>query len=119
MPFELGLAVALTKIVDRSHHWIVLEEVPHRLTKSLSDLNGTDPLIHHGNSDGILRVLSNALYRNSGSPSFSELQTIHHDLRKAESNFRAESRVGNAFEARTFKSLVLAAQSSAHKVVGA
>jgi len=118
MPFELGLAVAWTKIADNKHQWFVLEEVTHRLTKSLSDLNGTDPLIHDSTSDGVLRVLSNALYRNARSPKFVDLKTIYLDLREAASNFKAESNVGSVFEARAFKSLVLAAQSSAQRVVG-
>jgi hypothetical protein len=119
MPFELGLAVAWTKIADKTHRWFVLEEVPHRLTKSLSDLNGTDPLIHHGNPEGVLKALSNALYRNAKSPNFVQLKTIYQDLTAAASKFSSESSVGSVFEAQAFKSLVLAAQSSAQKVVAA
>lgn len=118
MPFELGLAVALEKLAGQTHRWFVFEEVAHRLTKSLSDLNGTDPLVHHGSPEGILRALSNALYRNAKSPTFVELRTIYQDLREAASNFSAESSVGSVFEAQAFKSLVLAAQSSAQRVVG-
>ncbi|MGH7302338.1 MAG: hypothetical protein ACRELZ_03545 [Candidatus Rokuibacteriota bacterium] len=44
MPFELGLAVSPGR--DRAHEWFVFEEQRHRLKKSLSDLNGTDPHIH-------------------------------------------------------------------------
>ncbi len=29
----------------QKHEWFVLEARPHRLQRSLSDLNGTDPLI--------------------------------------------------------------------------
>ena len=116
MPFELGLAVALTKVGDKTHQWFVLEEVAFRLTKSLSDLNGTDPLIHHGDPDDVLKALSNALYRDAKSPTFIELKTIYQDLIEAASAFRAEG-VRSVFETRAFKSLVLAAQSSAQKVV--
>ena len=83
MPFELGLVVAWAKIVSPTHRWFVLEKIPHRLTKSLSDLNGTDPLIHHGNAKGVLKALSNELYRNAKSPSFAELEKIYHDLKAA------------------------------------
>ena len=119
MPFELGLAVALAKLAGQTHRWFVLEEVTYRLTKSLSDLNGTDPLIHHGSPKGILRALSNALYRNAKSPTFAQLETIYQDLLEAASNFSDESGVGSIFEARAFKSLVLAAQSSAQRVLDA
>ena len=67
MPFELGLAVASK---PHGHHdWFVFEERRHRLTKSLSDLNGTDPHIHEGHPDGVLRALSNALVRRRHRPS--------------------------------------------------
>ena len=44
MPFELGLAVALASYRPRDHEWFVFEANAHRLKKSLSDLDGTDPL---------------------------------------------------------------------------
>jgi hypothetical protein len=119
MPFELGLVVAWATIGNPVHRWFVLEEVPHRLTKSLSDLNGTDPFIHHGNAEGVLKALSNALYRNSKSPSFTELGMIYGDLKAAASQFRTGRKADSLFEAHAFKSLVYAAQSSALKRVGA
>jgi hypothetical protein len=119
MPFELGLAVAWAKTTSPTHRWFVLEEVPHRLTKSLNDLDGTDPLIHRGNAEGVLRALSNALYRDAKSPDFAELQTIYRDLEAAASKFRADSKGGSLFEAQAFKWLVLAAQSLAQKQVAA
>jgi hypothetical protein len=110
MPFELGLVVAWATVGSPTHRWFVLEKVPHRLTKSLSDLNGTDPFIHHGNAEGILKALSNALYRNADSPSFTELGMIYRDLKAAASEFRSGRRGDILFEAHAFKWLVLAAQ---------
>lgn len=57
MPFELGLAVEAS--YRREHQWFVLEARPYRLQRSLSDLNGTDPLIHGGRPEGLLQVLAN------------------------------------------------------------
>jgi hypothetical protein len=119
MPFELGLVVAWAKIRSPTHRWFVLEEVPHRLTKSLSDLNGTDPFIHRGNAEGVLKALSNALYRNAKSPSFTELELIYRDLKAAASKFRSGRKGSSLFEAQAFKSLVYAAQISAVKRVAA
>jgi len=119
MPFELGLVVAWATIASASHRWFVLEEVPHRLTKSLSDLNGTDPFIHNGRAEGVLKALSNALYRNAKSPSLMELETIYRDLRAAASKFRSGRTGDSLFEAHAFKWLVLAAQSSAQQQVAA
>jgi hypothetical protein len=117
MPFELGLVVAWATVGRATHRWFVLEEVPHRLTKSLSDLNGTDPFIHHGRPEGVLKALSNALYRNAKSPTLTELKTIYRDLRAAASEFRSGRRGDSLFEAHAFKWLVLAAQSSAQEQV--
>jgi len=68
MPFELGLAVANTKKVRGAHRWFVFEEKANRLKKSLSDLDGTDPYIHDGKPDGVLRSLANALSRTNQAP---------------------------------------------------
>jgi len=119
MPFELGLVVAWSTIGSPTHRWFVLEEVPHRLTKSLSDLNTTDPIIHHGSGEGVLKALSNALYRNAKSPSLIELRMIYRDLKATASQFRSGRKGDSLFEAHAFKSLVYAAQSSALKRVAA
>jgi len=42
MPFEAGLAYA-AHLIRRG-----LESTPHRLQRSLSDLNGFDPFVHRG-----------------------------------------------------------------------
>jgi hypothetical protein len=61
MPFELGLAVLLGE--RGGHEWFVLESRRHRLQRSLSDLNGTDPLIHHGSPERLLQVLATVFDR--------------------------------------------------------
>jgi hypothetical protein len=48
MPFELGLAVALEKMQRPRHEWLVFETRSHRVSKSLSDLAGTDEYVHGG-----------------------------------------------------------------------
>lgn len=58
MPFELGLAVDWARTVRAAHQWFVLESEPHRLEKSLSDINGTDPFVHGGSPRGVLAALS-------------------------------------------------------------
>ena len=58
MPFELGLAVGMSR--HQQHEWFVMEARPYRLQRSLSDLNGTDPLIHGGRPEGLLQALVDA-----------------------------------------------------------
>lgn len=57
MPFELGLSVAWAIQYPNRHTWFVCESENRRLQKSLSDLNGTDPNIHGGTADGVMREL--------------------------------------------------------------
>ena len=112
MPFELGLAVALEKAGYR-HGWFVFEERAHRITKSLSDLNGTDPYIHGGRPDGVLRALANALVRSRHRPTVDQLRAIYRDLRTASTQIKADLNTRTLFEARAFGDLVVAARLSA------
>ena len=80
MPFELGLAVDWALAANTKHKWFVFESKSHRLQKSLSDLNGTDPYIHDGSAHGVLRGLMNALTRKNRRPGFPELDRIYRDL---------------------------------------
>ena len=66
MPFELGLAVEMSR--HQKHEWFVLEAKPYRLQRALSDVNGTDPLIHGGRPEGLLQMLADVFDR-PGIPS--------------------------------------------------
>ncbi len=115
MPFELGLAVVHADVAGGKHEWVVLEAEEHRLNKSLGDLNGTDPRIHGGTPEGMLRCLANALVTEPHQPTLTELRAIHADLRKVAVKIRAD--FGTLFEARPFHELVAYAMRSASKHV--
>ncbi len=83
MPFELGLAVERSRQPGVVHQWVVFEEQPHRLQRTLSDLNGTDPHIHRGDPDRVLVELSNALVRDVADPSMERLRDAHADVQRA------------------------------------
>lgn len=68
MPLELGMTITWANLNPEMHTWFVLESEPYRLQRSASDLNGTDPYIHNGTAEGILRELCNA-FRRDRSPS--------------------------------------------------
>ncbi len=108
MPFELGLAVAISGGVR--HQWFVFESLQHRLKKSLSDMDGTDPHIHQGEALGVLRALSNALSRESMRPALDELEAIYRDLRKSADQVKDAMGSGSIFEAVAFRELVTIAQ---------
>jgi len=62
MPFELGLAVAvsLTERRQPRHGFVLLESKPFRLQRSLSDMSRYDPLIHNGTQGGAIRAMFEA-----------------------------------------------------------
>jgi hypothetical protein len=113
MPFELGLAVDWARDANRDHEWFVFEARPHRLAKSLSDLNGTDPFIHGGTAFGVLRVLTSALSRRANQPTLSDLAAIYGRLRKVAARKRSELKGGSLFEARPFADLLVVARELA------
>jgi hypothetical protein len=85
----------------------VFESRSNRLKKSLSDLDGTDPYIHEGSADRVLRALSNALSRERDRPRLGELREIHRDLKRAARKLKEELGGGSLFEAAPFKDLVI------------
>jgi hypothetical protein len=112
MPFELGLAMAI-KSQTGAAKCFIFEAEPHRLNKSLSDLGGTDAYIHGGKPEGVLRELSNALYRDSNNPTFNELCDIYKDLKRTAAKLKSEFPHGSLFAARPFQEIVMVAQMSA------
>jgi hypothetical protein len=67
------MSVAWAQTRAGKHEWFVLESVDHRLAKSLSDLNGTDPYIHRGTVAGVFRELCNAFVRSGRQPTIQQM----------------------------------------------
>jgi hypothetical protein len=110
MPFELGIAVAWSHINPKLHQWRVFEARQHRLTKSLSDLNGTDPYVHNGKVRGVLRALANAFSEQS-QPEFKRLQSVYRQVARLAQPLRRQ--YGSLFEARSFNELTISAKTIA------
>lgn len=72
MPFELGLACALAEY-HKPHSYLVMEKERYRLDRTLSDLKGQDPLIHHDNPKRIVSVVISALSRKTQAPDPNEV----------------------------------------------
>jgi hypothetical protein len=109
MPFELGLAVARAANGRSVHRWFVFESQPHRLNKSLSDLDGTDLYIHENKPEGVFRGLMNALVQFRDPPGLTELNAIFRKLRKAALKLKKDLGDAPLFEAHAFKELVFVA----------
>jgi hypothetical protein len=120
MPFELGLAVALELANPGRHHWFVFEEKRHRLQKSLSDLNGFDPLIHGGTPDGMMHAITNAFVTvrpQAINPTASHMLRVHRSLIAfARQTLKQQEGMPTLFAAGPFRRLVTAAQEIARQI---
>jgi hypothetical protein len=117
MPFELGLAVAWAHA--HSHHkWFVFESMRHRLNKSLSDLDGTDPYIHGGTVRGIMREVCNAFVSSVNQPTVPQMMKMYRELRRDSERILKHAGAQSVFTARVFSDLCLAAAALRSKYVG-
>lgn len=117
MPFELGLAVAFAKLDPRPHDWFVMEQIPYRLTKSLSDLNGTDPYIHGGTIAGVFREIGNAFVRGRRQPTIAQMRAIYREIRKHLPGIQRQTGASSVFEASVFKQIGVVASTAASALV--
>jgi hypothetical protein len=114
MPFEAGLAVAVTLSDTRSKKdWFVFESRKYRVEKSLSDLSGTDVYIHDGRVSGVFRQLNNAFHRPGTS--VRHMSKVYRDLRNLLPVILRKTGAGSAYERAAFRELVLASWASANR----
>jgi hypothetical protein len=111
MPFELGLVLGWLKTSRRSSHtWFVFESVRRRVSKSLSDLDGTDPYIHDEKPKGVFRELGNALVRSADQPTVQQMNAIYRNIKTATPLIMKNAGAKSLFEARVFRQLVVLAR---------
>jgi hypothetical protein len=118
MPFELGLSVAWGKFGSGSHAWFVYEAKSRRISKSLSDLNGTDVYIHGRRIDGVFRELCNTFVRSGRQPSVQQMWRIYREVRSSLPTILRAAGARSAFGARVFKEICVVASASADRNVG-
>ncbi len=118
MPFELGLAVAWERISNADHIWFVMESLSYRLTKSLSDLNGTDPHIHDGTIRGVFRELGNAFERPGKHVSIQQMWRIYREVREGVPAILERRGARSVFEPGVFRDISLVASAAAARIVG-
>jgi hypothetical protein len=114
MPFELGLAVATAGVDSVSQNWFVFETKHRRVAKSLSDLSGSDPLIHRGTVEGVMRELGNAFVRRSSRDRYSvkEMMITYRAVSQRVSKIVEATRAQSLFEARVFGLLCSTARAA-------
>lgn len=130
MPFELGLAVAAAEIDstgdgtkdevrrDLTDTWFVFESMKYRLAKSLSDLGGTDPHIHDGTIEGVMRTLCDAFKRPSSNErnSVEGMMMTYRAVSRGLTEIERETRAKSLFEPSVFRLLCTAARAASHSL---
>lgn len=107
MPFELGVAVALSRF--RDHQCIVLDTVHHRLDKALSDIRGIDPYIYDGTAEGMFRALSNVFFRSGVNPRIARFNRVFDRLKREVARIKTREGYTSLFEAAPFHQIRLLA----------
>jgi hypothetical protein len=111
MPFELGLILGWLQASHRSNHtWFVFEAVGRRVSKSLSDLDGTDAYIHDEKPNGLFRELGNALVRSADQPTVAQMYAVYRNIKTASPLIVRNAGAKSLFEARVFRQLVVLAR---------
>lgn len=87
------------------------------MAKSLSDLNGTDPLVHQGTIAGVFREVCNMFRRRGRQPSIQQMGRIYRELRKNLPAILQEAGAGTLYTARVFKDLSVVASAAADRIV--
>jgi hypothetical protein len=118
MAFELGLSVAYARSSRKSkHEWFVCESVNFRLSKSLSDLNGTDPYIHGGTVGGVFAQLQNMFVRVNRKPSIQQMWLIYREMSRELPVIVHQAGSASLYSARVFRDLSFVAARSADRIV--
>ena len=112
MPLELGMTITWANLNPSLHTWSVWEFEPYRLQRSASDLNGTDPYIHNGTAEGVLRELCNALRRDR-APSVPAMLEVYRQVIFFLDSILKKNGTRNPFERSVFKDLCFLCSSVA------
>ncbi len=105
MPFELGLACALSKL-SKQHEFMIFETKRHRAAKTLSDLGGFDPHIHEGTTTGMARCAFSAFGRPSNPVDFQQVCDMDEQVWKYMKRVKLQRKLSTVFDRSAFYMLV-------------
>ena len=104
MPLELGMTISWTNLNPSLHTWFVWESEPYRLQRSASDLNGTDPYIHDGTAEGVIRELCNA-FRTDRTPTVPQILETYRFVDENLNAILLRNGTHNPYDRSVFKEL--------------
>jgi hypothetical protein len=111
MPFELGLAYALRayRSGPKRYLFVVLEREQHRLSRTLSDLAGHDPAIHHGKPRGMISAVLDSLGPPRSPPAPQDVYRLWKKLMRVSRVLKREHQQETVFSRSLFNQLVASA----------
>lgn len=108
MPFELGLACALKLQYPTDYEVFVLDAIPYRIDRTLSDYKGRDPLVHGGTCNGMLTGLLDT-FQTDVHDAALEFRRAALVLRKSAALMKHQVKSASLFRPSLFRLLVAAA----------
>lgn len=110
MPFELGLAVAVARLLrgKSAHVFALLEARPFRLQRSLSDMNGLDPMIHNGTREGAVRCVFE-IFSDARPTDLQRALRLAQELTQVSTQLKRDHGVRSVFSRVMFNELFAAA----------
>ena len=114
MPFEIGIACGLA-YARGDHRFFVLEEAPFRIQRSLSDLNGIDPLIHGGTPKGMIREVMGCV-TGTPQPPFAKVLRLHEHASQRVSEIKRSYGVDTIFSRTPYLRTVIAINAIAERM---
>lgn len=112
MPFELGLACSIAS--EGSHGYVLLERVPHRLDRTLSDVKGRDPYIYGTSVRRLIGSVLDALeIQGRTSPDVAAVMRLRADVASAVAQEKRRRSAPNVFSRSLFRFAVASAATLA------
>lgn len=104
MPFELGVAVAVSRHTD--HDWMIFGRDRARIERALSDIKTVEVHQHDGSGTSAVAAVSRSLFREKDDElSLQHMHKVYHSVREAWSRVRLRERYGTAFSPPAFAAL--------------
>jgi hypothetical protein len=108
MPFELGLACAMSHL-NPPHAYVLLERKRYRLGKTLSDI-GREPYVYNKSVRRLIASVLGVLRRSSGTnPPPEQVFNLYTGLCAIAADIKQRSGLGTLYEKAPFEDIVAAA----------
>ncbi len=117
MPLELGLALYRSRATRGRHRVFVFEKKTYRAQRSTSDINGIDPLIHHGTPKGVMAGIRNIFQQPGDATTVPEMLASYRAVKQKHPDLRRNAGGQSLFEASVFNDLTVAALEESRRLI--